>query len=69
MNAGRVLVVLGVAAIIIGLVIEYFPALRPGRLPGDISFGGDGWRVYLPIGTCIAISVLLTVLFALLNRR
>lgn len=70
MNAGRILVVLGLAAVLVGLAIMYVPALRPGRLPGDVSFplGGSG-RVYLPIGTSILLSVLLTVLFALLNRR
>jgi Protein of unknown function (DUF2905) len=69
-NLGRVLVVLGVAAVIIGLLIMYVPAFRPGRLPGDISFPlGQNGRVYFPIGTSIALSVLLTLIFALLNRR
>lgn len=70
MNAGRLLVGLGIAAIVVGLLIQYFPALRPGRLPGDLSFPlGQNGRVYLPIGTSILLSVLLTLVFALLNRR
>jgi hypothetical protein len=69
-NAGRVLVALGLAAVVAGLVIQFFPALRPGRLPGDVSFPlGQNGRFYFPLGTSIAVSVLLTLLFALLNRR
>lgn len=69
-NAGRILVVLGLAAVVVGLAIMYVPALRPGRLPGDVSFPlGSSGRVYFPIGTSILLSVLLTVLFSLLNRR
>jgi hypothetical protein len=68
-SAGRLLVVGGAAAIVIGLIMQYVPALRPGRLPGDVSFGGSQWRVYFPIGTSIVLSVLLTLLFGFFNRR
>jgi hypothetical protein len=69
-NPGRILVALGPVAVVAGLAIMYVPALRPGRLPGDISFplGGSG-RIYIPLGTSILLSVLLTVIFAVLNRR
>jgi len=43
-----------------------------GRLPGDLTFGGDGWSVYVPIATSIVVSLVLTValsLFAWLARR
>lgn len=70
MTAGRVLVVLGLAAVVVGLLIQFFPAFRLGRLPGDISFPlGQNGRFYFPIGTSIVISVVLTLLFALVNRR
>lgn len=69
MSIGRVLIVLGIAAVVVGLVVEYLPSIRLGRLPGDLSFGGDHWRVYLPIGTSVLLSLLLTLLFALMNRR
>jgi hypothetical protein len=48
-------------------LIQFVPALRLGRLPGDLSFGGSGWRVYLPIGTSILLSIALSLLFALIN--
>lgn len=71
-NLGRLLVTFGVILVAIGLLVQVAPALRLGRLPGDLSFGGSGWRVYLPIGTSILLSVLLSLAFALfgmLGRR
>ena len=32
-----------------------------GRLPGDISIGGDGWAIYVPIATMIVLSLFLTL--------
>jgi len=65
MGLGRVLVVLGLALVGFGLLIGLVPALRLGRLPGDFSFGGAGWRVYLPLGTSLVLSVVLSLIFAL----
>jgi hypothetical protein len=69
MSLGRMLIVLGIAAVAVGLVVEFVPSIRLGRLPGDLSFGGDNWRIYLPIGTSVLLSLFLTLLFALVNRR
>ncbi len=41
------------------------PALRLGRLPGDLSFGGSTWRVYLPIGTALSLSIMLSLVLSL----
>lgn len=70
---GRALVVAGVVIVVIGLGLMFadrVPFL--GRLPGDITFGGDRWRVYVPIATSIVVSLLLTAalsLFAWFARR
>jgi hypothetical protein len=64
---GRVLIVCGLLVAAVGLFLEFVPALRLGRLPGDVSFGGAGWRVYLPLGTSVFVSVALTLIFALVN--
>lgn len=61
MNTGRLLIVIGLALAAIGALLQFAPALRLGRLPGDLSFGGNGWRVYIPIGTSILLSILLTL--------
>jgi hypothetical protein len=68
MTIGRGLLILGLAIAVIGLLVELAPALRLGRLPGDVSFGGSRWRVYFPIGTSILLSIVLTLVFALIRR-
>jgi hypothetical protein len=50
-------------------VAERFPGLRIGRLPGDISVERDRFRLYVPIGTSIAISIVLTLVLWLFTRR
>lgn len=67
MTPGRALILFGLVLAAIGLLFEFAPALRLGRLPGDISFGGQNWRVYIPIGTSILLSIILTLVLALIN--
>ncbi len=67
MGLGRILVVVGLAVVGVGLVIQLIPALRLGRLPGDLSFGGAGWRVYFPLGTSLLLSIVLSLVFALVG--
>ena len=59
---GRILVVVGLVTAALGLVLalaDRVPFL--GRLPGDISIGGDGWAISVPIATSIVLSLFLTV--------
>ena len=60
---GRILIVLGVVVAAVGVLMAIGSPL--GRLPGDIALRGDRWSVYIPIGTSILISVVLTLAFAL----
>jgi hypothetical protein len=69
MSPGRSLVALGLLLVLIGVLIEYAPALRMGRLPGDFSFGNQHVRFFVPLGTSILLSILLTIILALINRR
>jgi hypothetical protein len=39
-----------------------------GRLPGDIVIDRGGYYFYLPITTCIVVSVLLSLVFWLFGR-
>jgi hypothetical protein len=71
-SLGKVLVVAGAAIALVGVLLllgERFPGLRIGRLPGDVAVARDRFRLYLPIGTSILISILLTLLLWLLGRR
>jgi hypothetical protein len=68
---GRALISLGVLLIAVGLAIEFAPRLpfRIGRLPGDIYVHRHNTTFYFPIVTCILLSVVLSLVMWLLNRR
>jgi hypothetical protein len=38
-----------------------------GRLPGDISFKRDNFSLYVPLGTSLLLSILLSLVFYLLS--
>lgn len=72
-DLGRMFLGLGVALVILGgilLLAGNFSGKVPwlGRLPGDISVEREGWTLYIPLGTSILISVVLSLLFALFRR-
>lgn len=63
---GRLLILVGVVVIAVGLLLTFtdrIPLL--GRLPGDFVIRGDRWTFYLPLGTSILISVILTLILML----
>jgi Protein of unknown function (DUF2905) len=66
---GRFLVVLGLMTVLIGLFLSFGGRLGLGRLPGDISINRGNLRIYAPLGTCLLLSVVLTVLFRLFSPR
>ncbi len=67
---GKLLVFFGLGLVVVGaLFASGLKVPWIGRLPGDLSFGGEHWRVYLPLGTSLLLSLLLTGLFWLLNRK
>ena len=68
---GRMILVVGILLAVIGFVLMLGPKLpfRLGRLPLDFHYQRDNFSVYLPIGTSILLSLLLTAVFSLLNRR
>ena len=68
---GRTIIALGIMLVLVGLAVELGPRLpfRIGRLPGDIYIHGKNTTFYFPIVTCIVVSVVLTLLMWLFNRR
>ena len=66
---GKLLIVAGVVLVLIELLYTYGPKIPlPGKLPGDIVFEKENFRVYLPIVTSILISILLSLVLFLVNR-
>ncbi|HUL72286.1 MAG TPA: DUF2905 domain-containing protein [Vicinamibacterales bacterium] len=62
----RLLIAAGVILILAGLAIK--AGLPLGRLPGDIVIHRGNSTFYFPIVTCLVVSVVLSVLAALLRR-
>ena len=63
---GRVLVLVGLGIAAIGVLIML--GLPLGRLPGDVVLRRGNFAVYLPISTCMVLSLLLTLLLTFLRR-
>jgi predicted MFS family arabinose efflux permease len=63
---GRALVAIGLVIAGIGLLVMLGVPL--GRLPGDFSYRRGNFAFYLPLGTSILLSIILTLLFALFRR-
>jgi len=63
---GRLLIVVGVLVAMVGVAVELGVPL--GRLPGDIVIRRGNTTVYLPIVTCVVVSVVLSIVAAVLRR-
>jgi len=68
MDMSRLLITFGIILIAVGLLWPFIQKLGLGRLPGDLAFGGENFRVYIPITTSILISLVLTFILWLINR-
>jgi hypothetical protein len=66
---GRFLVVLGVMIVALGLFLTVGGRLGLGRLPGDISINRENVHIYIPLATCLLLSLVLTVLLRLFTSR
>ncbi len=62
---GKVLVLVGLFIAALGLLVMLGVPL--GHLPGDIVVRRPGFTLYVPVTTCILISLLLTLAFLLLR--
>jgi membrane associated rhomboid family serine protease len=67
---GRLLIITGVILAVVGIIFVLGPRLpfRLGRLPLDFHYQRDNFSFYFPLGTSILISIVLTLVFALLSR-
>ncbi len=65
---GKALIIAGVAIVILGvafLFLDKIPFL--GRLPGDIAIRKRNFALYFPLGTSIALSILLTAILFIIS--
>ncbi|MEA3074122.1 MAG: hypothetical protein QOD29_5568 [Alphaproteobacteria bacterium] len=64
----RLLVILGLAILLIGLLWPYLSRIGLGRLPGDIIIERDNVTFYFPLMTCLLLSLLFSLIFWAVNR-
>ena len=68
-DLGRWLIVVGLILVIVGGVFLLAPKIPwLGRLPGDLSYKRGNFSFYFPLGTCILISIILTLIMYLWRR-
>jgi Protein of unknown function (DUF2905) len=62
------LIAIGVVLVFIGVLWPWLTKLGLGRLPGDIIVEHGNLSFYFPIVTFVIISIVLSLIFWLLNR-
>ena len=67
-SLGNWLVLVGIVIVVIGLVAKTGLLGWLGHLPGDIVIKREGFRFYFPITSMVLVSILLSLLFALIRR-
>ncbi len=68
MEIGKTLIVIGAILIAAGLFWMAGSRLGLGHLPGDIIIERENFRLYLPLGTCLLISIILSAVFWVIGR-
>jgi hypothetical protein len=68
LSPGPLLVGLGIALILIGLLVWSGGMQWFGHLPGDIRIERDSFRLYVPLVSMIAVSVAVTLILNLIRR-
>jgi hypothetical protein len=64
----RTLIIFGLVLVAAGLLWPVLSKLGLGRLPGDIVIERKNVTFYLPLATSLLISVVLSLIFWLLDR-
>lgn len=64
---GKWFIGVGAATVVVGLLLLLLGRLGLFRLPGDLQLGGRNWRLYLPLASCIVISLILTLIMWITN--
>ncbi|WP_027714703.1 DUF2905 domain-containing protein [Desulfuromonas sp. TF] len=69
MHPGKILIILGLLLIIAGVLFLHggkIPFI--GRLPGDIRIERGNFTFFFPLGSCLLLSILLSLILWLFRR-
>ncbi|MFP3880292.1 MAG: DUF2905 domain-containing protein [Dehalococcoidia bacterium] len=68
-GTGKILVLAGIFLLVLGLLFIFWQRIPLlGRLPGDIFVQNGNLRLFLPIATCVVISIVLTIILNFVLR-
>jgi hypothetical protein len=67
-NSGLLIVGIGIAIIVIGLLVWSGGLSWFGRLPGDVRIDRGSFHFYFPIASMVLVSIVLSLLVKLLSR-
>lgn len=68
-SLGKGLILIGLLITAVGVLFLYSEKIGwIGRLPGDITIRRENVTVYIPLATCLLISVLLSLLIWLFRK-
>jgi len=68
-DLARFLVIAGLVLVAVGVVVWLAPKIPwLGKLPGDFTFQRGNFTFYFPLGTCILLSVILTLILYLFRK-
>ena len=60
---GRILIVFGIVLVLLGAVFLVAPRVPfLGRLPGDFVLQRDHATIYVPLATCLVLSLVISIL-------
>lgn len=66
---GRLLMIAGAVLLALGVLLYASPSVPLlGRLPGDIRIERPGFRLYVPLATCLLLSLLVSGVLWLLGK-
>ena len=67
---GKMLIIAGLLLVILGALLVFSGRLPwLGRLPGDIFIKKKDFTFYFPLGTSIVLSLILSLILWLINRK
>ncbi|HZE75409.1 MAG TPA: DUF2905 domain-containing protein [Gemmatimonadales bacterium] len=67
-STGTLVIVVGLAVVVLGVLIWSGALSWFGRLPGDVRVERDGLRIYFPLTSMILVSIVLSLLSYLVRR-
>ncbi len=69
-DIGKIIIFIGLVLVVIGFIFMLGSKLPfIGKLPGDIAIVRKNYSFYFPVTTCIIISIILSFILWLFNKR